>query len=292
MSHVLVIGDVVDDIVVRPLDGVTPASDTTATIRTFAGGSAANTAAWLGWLGSRVTFVGRAGLGGGERHTSALAQHRVDARVSEEPSLPTATIVLMVDRGGERTMFVDRGANATLTPAHVPAEVWDDAGWVHLTGYSFFCDNVRPLALAVLDEARRRGIGVSLDPSSVAFLRTTGLTSFLTWTEGVDVIFPNYDEGRELTGLQQPREIVEALGRRYGTVALTLGGHGSLVRTAAGEIIASPAAPANLDDLTGAGDAYCAGFLAAWQAEMPWRECVRVATETSAMAVSRVGGRP
>ncbi|WP_442880435.1 PfkB family carbohydrate kinase, partial [Aeromicrobium sp.] len=56
---ILVVGDVVDDIGVRPLGTVNPASDTVSEIRMTAGGSAANVAAWLGHLGADVRFVGR-----------------------------------------------------------------------------------------------------------------------------------------------------------------------------------------------------------------------------------------
>ena len=57
---VLVCGDVINDVLVKPLDGITPGSDTPAVVRACPGGSAANQAAWMAHLGARVTFAGRA----------------------------------------------------------------------------------------------------------------------------------------------------------------------------------------------------------------------------------------
>ena len=113
MSRVLVVGDLVDDISVRVLDDVTAASDTNAEIRLRPGGSAGNVAAWLGHLGADVVFCGRVGADAVDRHARALTEYGVEAHVAGDPGT-TATIVLQLDREGERTMFVDRGANRGL----------------------------------------------------------------------------------------------------------------------------------------------------------------------------------
>ena len=57
----VVLGDVMTDVVARTDRPLAPASDTPAEIRMRRGGSAANTAAWLGHLGVPVTFVGCVG---------------------------------------------------------------------------------------------------------------------------------------------------------------------------------------------------------------------------------------
>ena len=195
---ILLVGDVVDDIGVRPLGRINPASDTEAEIRMTCGGSAANVAAWLGHLGAPARFVGRAGVDGVQRHAGALTAHGVDARIGADPHLPTATIVLTLDDAADRTMFVDRAANTTLTPDHLTDDVWDDVTWLHLTGYTYFDEATRPVALAAVAEARSRGIGVSVDPSSLGFLEAAGRDTALRWFADADLVFPNEDEQRFL----------------------------------------------------------------------------------------------
>lgn len=260
---ILVVGDVVDDIGVRPLEPVNPRSDTRSEIRMTAGGSAANTAAWLGFLGAPVRFVGKGGLDAPGRHGAALRDHGVDARVAADPHLPTATIVLTLDEAADRTMFVDRAANATLTVDDLPDDVWDDVNWLHLTGYTFFDDATRPTAMALLAQARERGVGTSVDPGSLGFLQACGADAFLEWTGGTDLVLPNADEARFLTGSTGPFIDHDRLAEHYPHVVVTLGQLGATYVSAhARDQVVAPRVP--VLDTTGAGDAFTAGFLAAW----------------------------
>lgn len=239
--RVLLVGDLVDDIGVRPLEPVTPASDTRAEVRMTLGGSAANVAAWLGDLGTQATFVGRAGTDGVDRHVAALASYGVRALVEGDPEQPTATLVALLDEAGERTMYVDRAANRRLSG--VPEEAWEDVGWLHLTGYTFFDPDTRPVALAAATRAEARGIPWSVDPSTVAFLREVGPATFLGWTAGARLLFPNAAEAAELA-LDDKRAVVTD-----GAQGVRVGGR------------RHDAHPATVVDTTGAGDAFCAGWL-------------------------------
>ncbi|KQY56079.1 hypothetical protein ASD11_16565 [Aeromicrobium sp. Root495] len=291
MKHVLVVGDVVDDISVRLLGEVTAASDTNAEIRMRPGGSAANVAAWLGHLGVPTRFVGRVGADAVERHGRALAEHGVEPFLAGDQVLTTATIVLQLDDAGERTMFVDRGANRGLTTDDVPASAWDDVGWLHLTGYTFFDADTRPLALALVEHARSIGAGVSVDPSTVSFLREAGASTFLDWVSDVDLVVPNLEEARVLVDARGPQIDLEALAARFPHVVITLGAMGAAYVGA--EVREQVTAPrVQVVDTTGAGDAFAAGFLSAWLVDrkpLPALEAGRAAAE---QCVARLGARP
>lgn len=292
MTRVLVLGDVVDDISVRALEATTPASDTRARIRMTPGGSAANVATWLGHLGTDVTFVGRAGAEGLQRHRDAFAAHGVRAHLAVDPELPTATIVLQLDDAGERTMFVDRGANTALVADDVPDAAWDDVGWVHLTGYTYFDPATRPVAQAVVERAGREGIGVSVDPSTVSFLRDCGAEEFLAWVEGADLLLPNLEEARVLVGARGPHIDLDALAARVPHVVVTLGPMGAAYL--GGPVREQVTAPrVQVVDTTGAGDAFAAGFLSVWvrggATPLEALDAGRVAAER---CVTTAGARP
>jgi sugar/nucleoside kinase (ribokinase family) len=271
---ILVVGDLVDDVGVRPLGTVNPASDTVSEIRMTAGGSAASVAAWLGHLGADVRFVGRCGADGVARHAAALEAYGVDARISGDADLPTATIVLTLDDDADRTMYVDRAANTTLTSADIPDDVWDGVTWLHLTGYSFFDDGVRPVVQELVAEARRRDVGVSIDPSSLGFLQAAGRETVLAWLGDADLVFPNEDE----QGF---------LGLDGEGVVLTLGGAGAAFR---GHEV--PAQPAEVVDTTGAGDAFCAGFLREWTVNGDAKQALLSGARAAASCVAVRGARP
>ncbi len=290
-SRVLVVGDLVDDISVRALGEVTPASDTKAEIRLRPGGSAGNVAAWLGRLGTEVVFCGRVGADAVARHATALADCGVEAHVAGDTDRTTATIVLQVDRDGERTMFVDRGANAGLVAEDVPAGAWDDVGWLHLTGYTFFDAATRPVALGLLAEARSRDVRVSIDPSSVGFLRDAEAESFLAWVDGAEVILPNIDEARVLVGATGPQIDLDALAARFPHVVVTLGSMGAAHLGGGGRTQVT-APRIGVVDTTGAGDAFAAGFLSRWMGGATPDEALAAGRAAAETCVMHVGARP
>jgi sugar/nucleoside kinase (ribokinase family) len=291
-GRVLVVGDVINDVMVRPLSVVTADSDTRAEIARRAGGSAANLACWLGSLGVPVSFVGRVGAGDHAYHSAHLTGFGVEAHLVADPDRETGTIVIVVDPDGARTMFTDRGANLALTVADLPADALVDASVLHLTGYSYFEDGVRATALELARRAQAAGVAVSVDPSSVAFLTDVGPEQFLAWTSGARICFPNRDEVAVLSGTTDPIEGAVHLTRHYPTVVVTLDGDGAVVAERGSAPVTVPAQRVLPLDTTGAGDAFCAGFLASWlqrrDAVVAAAEGARVARE----AVVRLGGGP
>jgi sugar/nucleoside kinase (ribokinase family) len=71
-DRVLVFGDLIDDIIVVPRGPIRSDTDTPSDIRSRAGGSAANTAAWLAQAGADVTFAGRCAQADVARHAALL----------------------------------------------------------------------------------------------------------------------------------------------------------------------------------------------------------------------------
>lgn len=288
---VLVVGDVIDDIVVRPRRAVTADSDTPSTITACPGGSGANQAAWLGALGVPVRFAGRVAAADVAAHAGALAAAGVDARLAADPDAATGRIVVLAE-GGRRDMYTDRGANLNLTSADLPGELLDGVRLLHVSGYSLFHPAVRDAVGGLVRRARERGAEVSVDPGSAAFLAGAGAEAFRDWSRRARLIFPNLDEGRLLTGRDDPYEVAAGLAADHDVVALKLGADGVLVATGGGVRLRLPSVPAEVVDPTGAGDAFCAGFLAAWTAARPLEECADGGLAAAARAIAAVGARP
>ena len=288
----------INDVLVKPLDGVTPASDTPAAIRDRPGGSAANQAAWMAHLGARVTFAGRVGARDAAYHRRELTRIGVRAHLAVDPEADTGAIVIMVAPDGERTMFTDRGANHGLRPRDVPASLLDDADVLHLTGYTFCEPPLLEVALGLLEAARSRGLAVTVDPGSAAFLARLEPGAFLRWTDGAAVCFPNRDEAAVLVGEADPATMAARLTRYYGVVALKLGDAGCVLAVPGEAPVPLAAHPAQAQDTTGAGDAFCGAFMSRWLAGGPdpdmtnLVDAARFATRVAASVVTRFGARP
>jgi sugar/nucleoside kinase (ribokinase family) len=291
LTRVLIVGDVIDDIVVTPLGNVTRDSDTTSRIVVTPGGSAANQAAWLAVSGVQVRFVARVGAADIARHRLELSAFGVDAELIADADAPTGTIVVMLDADGGRTMYTDRGANQRLNAADLPPSLLDHVDALHINGYSLFAETPRVAVLALIEEARGREIVVTTDPSSSAYLEELGASTFLSCTRGASVCLPNLDEGRVLTGQTEPRNVLESLRVHYPVVALKLGSGGVLV-SEGGEVEFIDAVSSSAVDPTGAGDAFCAGFLTSWLDGNSAVNAAVAGSQLAARGVATLGGRP
>jgi sugar/nucleoside kinase (ribokinase family) len=275
---ILVVGDVMDDLVVRPLGPIVARSDTPAEMERHPGGSGANTAAWLGSLGAPVRFAGRVGLADLRRHAAALGRYGVDARLSGDPRTQTGRIVVLTH---DRSMFTDRGANLALGSDDLGDELLDGITHIHVSGYALLQE---PTRSAVLDLVRRAGLPWSVDPGSSAFVRDT---PFLEWTAGATICFPNEDEVLVLGDA-----VDAAVADVYEVLVLKRGSRGARVRRRGAEPVDVPAEPAAPVDPTGAGDAFAAGFLAAVLRGEDDAGCARAGVKAAAEAISRPGARP
>ncbi len=289
---VLVVGDVINDVVVRPLSVVTRDSDTPSEVLLRPGGQGGNQAAWLAFLGAPVRFAGRAGSRDAVEHARLLSTAGVEVHLVADESVPTGTIVVVLGPRAERSMFTDRGAGRELCEADLPVSLLDGASWLHLSGYTFFEARSRSAVRSLSAAAHRLGLPVSLDPSSVAWLEEVGRDTFLEWSEGTDLLFPNLDEGRLLSGEEEPEAVADALLAHFGEVALKLGGDGALCATATGDRMRVRAVDAPVLDSTGAGDAFAAGYLAWRLAGGTLARCATEAVAASGRAVGRLGARP
>lgn len=297
----LVCGDVINDILVQTTGPLVHGDDNPASILRRPGGSAANQAAWMARLGLDVVFAGRVGARDACWHRRELARFGVRPRLTADESAPTGTIVVLVGPDGERTMITDRGANLRLCPADVPATLLDGVALLHLTGYSFFDPGPREVALGLIARAAAKGVPFTVDPGSAAFLATLEPGAFLAWTRGAAVCFPNKDEAAVLAGqaagaaLPHPggaAAMAEVLARHYGAVAVKLGAGGAVLAAAGAPPASIPAVTATVRDTTGAGDAFCAGFLACWLSGAAKLAAASAGLAAAALAVSALGGRP
>jgi sugar/nucleoside kinase (ribokinase family) len=291
--RIVVLGDVMTDIIVRPQAPIAVGSDTPSTIETHAGGAGANLAAWLATTGLDVHFVGCVGSDPfGAAHRAALERVGVTPHLAIDPMRQTGMIVALVDPSGERSMLTQRGANSGLHRGHVPDEIVQAADWLHLSGYSLVADETRPVALAALELARARGVRISVDPASAALLAAVGPQRFIEWTRGVDLCVPNLEEGRLLSGEQDAEEAARVLSEWYGGVVVKLGANGAIWRRAGEQPLRLPGERIEVVDSTGAGDALCAGFLGRWMRGGSAEDALAAGMRLGASAARRMGARP
>lgn len=283
MSKILVIGDVIEDVIVIPESEIRPNTDTKSAIHKSMGGQAANVASWLAFLGVQTRFVGCVGLADVRKLEAELDQIGIEAAL-QSSAKPTGSLVVLV-QGASRSMLTDRGANLDLNLRAI-----DPTGFaaVYLSGYSLFgraLGEIKDFAARV----RQAGAILAIDPGSYGFIEDHGLEEFKELISEADLIFPNFEED-QLLGLS-------------GVVALnvvTKGQNGAEAHWASGKSVEIAGLATESIDPTGAGDAFCAGFLASLVASEHFQDlrsevvqkALKSGVEAGSKAVSLVGARP
>ncbi|WP_206751368.1 carbohydrate kinase family protein [Cryobacterium glaciale] len=295
--RVVVFGDVIDDIMVRPHRTPEGDTNTPSSIRQLPGGAAANVSAWFGSAGVAVDFIGRVGAIDRDYHAGFLAEFGVRAHLTPDATRPTGTIIVIVDDNDSRTVLTERGANRVLTPHDVPDSLLDGAAALYFTGYTVFSGQHDPEGTIdsfqhLMRRCRERCVPVVVDPGSARVLADFGVANFLRAVAGASVLLPNLPEGRALTGLDDPFDVATRLAKSFGVVAVTMGAKGSVVAVAGQPPVMIPVARVERADTTGAGDAFGAGFVTAWLEGASIAAAANAGARLAARAVTIVGGRP
>ncbi len=288
----VVYGDIGMDIFVR-VDAL-PQSGQDAIAHDIAllpAGSAANCAAVAARLGTTVEFVGLTGRDPlAEMLIADLRQLQVGVRHLRQATGPAAVIIAVVDAQGERTMLSYRGVSLQTAYGELAPDLIDPTDCLHLSGYSFQDPTSKATALAWIAQARQQGAQITLDPS-FHFAREFK-ASHADALQAIDFIFPNQAEAMLMSGTADPiaaAAIIRALGPK--TVIIKLGSQGCLIASAQATTHVPAYAVKTVVDTTGAGDAFCGGFLAALLHDLTPEQAAKVGHAAAAQVIGQPGGR-
>jgi ribokinase len=224
-----------------------------------AGGKGSNQAIAAARSGGAVSFIGAVGDDRfGESARELWDEESIDISGVTTADAPTGVALIHVEEGGENAIAVAQGANHELGGADVrdAAATIEDAD-VLLTQLETPVESVRAAA-SVADEAEAE---VILDPAPAEALPDELMAA-------VDVATPNESEVRMLAGhdpdaaIDEERAARDVLDRGPDAVVVTLGADGALVVTDE-ESTMVPPIEAEVEDTTGAGDAFNGAFAVA-----------------------------
>ncbi|HMD83245.1 MAG TPA: carbohydrate kinase family protein [Terriglobia bacterium] len=290
--EVYCVGNAVADVLARPVDHLSP-SGTSQPLEDVAlapGGNSINTAIALARLGVSVRIAAAVG----DDRFGQFIRDRVraegidDAGLVTLPGTKTSTSIVLVEASGERRFLHLRGVSAFFSGANLD--------WGRVEGSRIF-HYASAFALPAFDETslepalkRARELGCLTSMNICWDVRGRWLKTVQPALAHTDFIFPNREEGQQLTGESEPAAIASRL-RESGvkTVIVKLGAAGCYVESPQGSFT-SPGFAVQPVDTTGAGDCFAAGFLAAICRGQSLTLAARDANATGALATLGLGG--
>ncbi|MEM3577128.1 MAG: carbohydrate kinase family protein [Candidatus Bathyarchaeia archaeon] len=252
------------------------------------GGSAANTIVGLARLGCKTGFVGKVA---DDREGRMLIEdfHRegVDTNgIIHAKGGRSGAVMGFVDEKGERALYVDPGVNDTIEFSEVNKEYAFNTQFLHLTsfvGKKSFQTQKR------LTEILPENIKVSFDPGELYARK--GLVALEPIIRRTFVLMPNQREIELLTKAKDYKKGAEILLEKgVKIVAVKLGSNGCYV-TDGKENHHVDRFNVKVVDTTGAGDAFCAGFLYGLINGKSLYECGRLGNFVASRCIIKMGAR-
>lgn len=252
------------------------------------GGSAANTVVGLARLGCKVGFVGKVAEDReGKMLLEEFRKESVDTKgVAVTKQGRSGTVMGFVDENGERALYIDPGANDQVQFDEKNRTYVSQTMFLHLT--SFVGEESFQTQKRIV-ETIPEDVMVSFDPG--ALYARKGLATLESIVKRTFVLMPNAGELELLTGMADYRRGAEAMLKKgVKVVAVKLGSRGCYV-TDGRQSRNVEAFKVSVVDTTGAGDAFCAGFLYGLIKHKSLEECGRIGNFVASRCTTKMGAR-
>ncbi len=248
----------------------------------FLGGGGANTGVGFARAGFYVATLAETGQDAFTNFViDQLKENKVDTQLLiRERREQTGGSVILVGEDGGRTVLVHRGAAAQLDPRDLNSETFNQAGWIHLSSIAGRADTLLRIA-----QLRTSPQSMSWNPGKAELqllaTRQIRITSF-----PLKAFFCNQEEWMMLT------DIHEEVLAHVPIVVTTKGKQGGTIYQPNQSAIDFQPLPVNkVVDETGAGDAFCVGFVSGiiWGFDVD--KALESAKSNSASVIQKMGAQ-
>jgi ribokinase len=267
-------------------------------VKSFPGGSAANTIYGLAKLGISTGFCGAVGDDAdGKKLLKDFEKAGTDtSRMVVKPKAKTGSALALSDRGGRRSLYIQPGANSKFEIDDLDFDYINQAEIVHLT--SFATDRQFRLSLGLILRLEK-SVKLSFTPGAIYAAK--GLDTLTPFLSRAHLLFVNQSEIKQMTRDDIEGGVKKCLKAGCRIVVVTLGKGQKIgkttavayIRDAKNEYLIEP--PSHIItaevDTTGAGDAFAAGFTYGLVKGKGLAECGRLGDFMAKLSISRTGAR-
>ncbi|MGI6007987.1 MAG: carbohydrate kinase family protein [Ruminococcus sp.] len=255
------------------------------------GGDAINEATILSHLGFNVKLISKIGSDlGGRFILDHCRSHHIDTdSFIIDPSMDTGINIVLIEPNGERSFITsDKGGLRQLKPEDIDVSTFSRASllcFASIFVFPFFSPDDYSRIFA---EAKRNNMTLCADMTKCKNQETVeDIREALSY---LDFVFPNLEEARMVTRREDPDDVADAfLDCGVGHAVIKLGSQGCLIKSRSQRLIVPALPDIRCLDTTGAGDNFAAGFISGLIKKQPLQECGRIANETAARCIEKMG---
>jgi sugar/nucleoside kinase (ribokinase family) len=263
---------------------------TTLTIeKTISGGSVANSIVGLSQLGNDVGFIGKINDDDlGQKYEEGLTKENVKYFYNKKKEItPTGTCLILITPDAERTMITFLGIAGKINQNDINKKAIQESEMIFLEGYLW--DEGEPKS--AFDKAMLLSNTKAMSLSD-QFCVERHKNSFLDLVKNkLDITFANEQEIKSLIDTESFGDVIE-FGKQLGKLLIITRGEKGSVAIKNQEIIECQSEPnLKIEDLTGAGDLFAAGFLHGLINNISTKECLEKGTEMSSKIIQKIGAR-
>lgn len=293
MFEVACVGILCADVLAKPIDRLPEKGklELVDKLQLRIGGCAANVSVDLSKIGIDTAIIGKIGDDGfGGFLADVLKAEKVDVSgLKVDRLVPTSASMVMIDSGGERSIIHCLGSNAKFTYSDINFDIVRNSKILFIAGMFLMPGFDGDGAERLLKEAHEAGVlccaDTAWDSTGQWMKKIEGMLKYLDW------FMPSFDEAHKMSGKTNPAEIAEVfILKGVKNVLIKLGKDGCYVKP---ENVEGFIVPTYKDikvvDTSGAGDSFCAGFVAGLSKGWDVEKCARFANAVGSQCVMHIG---
>jgi sugar/nucleoside kinase (ribokinase family) len=250
-----------------------------------AGGGAANTARAFTALGGKASFAGAIGNDDwGRRYKDDLERSGVRSYLQVHEGF-TGLFLSLCDSSGRRSIVVNPGAAARLSPSFLPDSFFTKDSVLYIDGFLALDEGMLEYLVA---KAKSVAMPIAFDAGGQRLVRANRELFMHIICEDASWAFLNEDEFVALAEVSVDASLASFAMGIAGTLIVKRGETGA-VCIKDGQLYESSVRALEGIDTTGAGDAFAAGFLKACLSGASLARCMRMGNWTAEHAIQAPG---
>lgn len=252
------------------------------------GGSAANTSVGVARLGCKAGYIGKVGC---DKEGDMLIKDFNDECVNTDGVIrakegKSGSVLGFVDKKGARALYINSGVNDTIKLNEVNSRYASQTNFLHLT--SFVGEQSFQTQKKLLDVIST-SVKISFDPG--ALYARKGFSNLEPIIRKAHILMPNAIELELLTGEIDYRKGADVIIEKgVKILAVKLGSEGCYITDGCEQHLIEPF-KVEVVDTTGAGDAFCAGFLYGLVNNKSLFDCGKLGNFVASRCIMKMGAR-